>query len=372
MFECEICNMDFDADKITEIKGYYICDECIDKNEFVFCEDCDSLIMRADAIYIDGNYYCSECCVHCEDCYQCVRAEDAFVYNNSYICANCYENNYITCERCGEICFIDDATRFDDCYYCNYCYEQVLEDCGIHTYDYKPFCEFLNNENESSSREENLHVGIELEIQGSNMIGFCKEMSDKYDYDDGHFYLKRDGSLDDNGVEIVSQPMTYNYITENEDWKYCFKTMHNYDMKNTVGCGLHFHLDRNYLKETNIQTIDYIVNIFSDYFETAGGREYEYYCQKRNKIMSEWGRDTYSRYSAVNLENANTVELRFCKSTSNYNTFIQRVKIIFAIVWFSRRYNIKDISRWKNNCFMEKFNNIYKERFGSFPNFSLD
>ena len=39
------------------------------------------------------------------------------------------------------------------------------------------------------------------------------------------FYLKQDGSLTDEGVEIVSQPMTYNFITQSGDWKFVFNQM---------------------------------------------------------------------------------------------------------------------------------------------------
>ena len=375
MYICEICGKEFEnLEDIEILNGNYICNEC-NKDEYVCCSNCDSLVKQEDAYYIDGYYYCDECTVCCHSCEEIAIVSNCFCYHNDYfICENCYENEFFTCERCGEIESYNDGNRFDDNYYCEYCYNNVLEDCGIHSYGYEPCFNFLHEENEATLRKNNLYIGIELEIQGSDLIGFCNEINSEYDFDDGNFYLKIDGSLSDSGIEIVSQPMTYKYITENKDWKFCYKQIHNYDMSDTVGCGLHFHLDREYLTEKDIKIIDYIVNTFSDFFETVGGRKYDYYCQKRDKRIDDWGMATDCRYSAVNLNNSNTVELRFCKSTYNYNTFIQRVRMIFAIVEFAKRYKnkFKDIINWHYDCFCEKFNKVYKEKFGVDIDFSLD
>jgi hypothetical protein len=374
MYICEICNNEFEnLEDIEILNGHHICNKC-NEDQYVCCVDCDSLVKQEEACYIDGDYYCEDCTCFCCHCNETTRVNDSYNYHGDYICENCYDNDFFTCERCGEIENYEDGYRFDDNYYCEYCYSEALADCGIHSYGYKPCCNFLHEENEATLRKNNLHIGIELEIQGSDLVGFCNEINSEYDFDDGNFYLKVDGSLSDNGIEIVSQPMTYKYITENKDWNFCYKQIHNYDMSDTIGCGLHFHLDREYLTAKDIQMIDYIVNTFSDFFETVGGRKYDYYCQKRDKRIDDWGKATDSRYSAVNLNNSNTVELRFCKSTYDYNTFIQRVRMIFAIVEFAKRYKykFKDIINWHYDCFCEKFNKIYKEKFGVDIDFSLD
>ena len=264
----------------------------------------------------------------------------------------------------------EDQYDFDDDNYCEDCYHRVLSSYGIHPYDFKPNYHFLEMQDEPQLRNDNLHVGIELEIQGKNRNNFCDVINNFFDNE--NIYLKMDGSLNSKGIEIISMPMTFKYLTEGIDWKYCFDELNLWQMNDTEDCGLHFHLDRNYLSADNIRTIDYIVNNFSEYFMSVGGREFSYYCQKRDKSYFDWGKDIYSRYSAVNLENTSTVELRFFKSTYNYETFIQRIKIVFAIVQFSKMYIVSSVFGWSNTCFMEKFNNLYKTMFGDYPNLDLD
>jgi putative transposase len=60
------------------------------------------------------------------------------------------------------------------------------------------------------------------------------------------------------------------------------------EMNDTEGCGLHFHLDRAYLNENMIATIDYIVNHYDTYFEKYCGRQYNYYCRKNEKQSNNW------------------------------------------------------------------------------------
>jgi predicted house-cleaning noncanonical NTP pyrophosphatase (MazG superfamily) len=85
------------------------------------------------------------------------------------------------------------------------------------------------------------------------------------------------------------------------------------------------------------------------------------------KDINEWGLNTtFNRYQAVNLENEETVELRFCKSTNDYDVFIERLKMICAIVQFSKKYKIENIYNYTKDNFISAFNNVYKELFGMF------
>lgn len=373
MYECDICNKEQEC--MDEINGYHICDDCQSKDNYHFCQSCDTLIHEGDEIYIDGDYYCDECAVECSCCDAwIVRDEGIVTAHDNIICQSCYDNEYVTCERCGDVIDYESSSRIDDNYYCEYCYENALEDYNIHPYGYKPDCEFLSCDDEAKLRKNNLHIGIELEIEGDYKADFCQDMSRTYDYNDDVFYLKMDGSLSDNGIEIVSQPMTYKYIFEGGKWIDVFDKMRENEMNDTCGCGLHFHIDKEYLDEKSISMIDFMVNTFDEYFSTLGGRDYsdEYYCHKRVKDISDWGKNTDSRYSAVNLCCCNTVELRFCSSTSDFDVFMQRVRMVFTIVEFAKQYTIKKVMNWKKETFLEKFNTLFKEMFGNYPDFLLD
>ena len=177
--------------------------------------------------------------------------------------------------------------------------------------------------------------------------------------------MKQDGSLSNSaGVEIVSHPMTYKYIIETDDWKTLFDKLNKYEMNNTNSCGLHFHLDRKYFEKKDISVIDYIINNFSDYFTKIGGRPLNDYCAKSYKRDDQWGEDIVSRYHTVNLENSETIELRFCQSTYQFDVFLERLKMIFAIADFAKSHTLSE-------CFgLDTMQNFEKE-FEKYYDFSV-
>ena len=357
---CDNCGNEFEKDEMYEHDGEYYCEDC-EEELFFICYECGESFSRDEEWEHDGEYYCEDChnnlFTECPDCGEFVRNEDTVsIYCGAEtICQSCFEHgNYFTCDNCGEIFTYDEQNECNDSYYCNDCYASYCSDLGIHPYSYKPHTNFLEYKDESSLRGNNLHIGIELEIQGYKFEDFCKSMSKDY-YDDDVFYIKRDGSLDNNGVEIVSQPMTLKYIIEGTDWKKCFDYLNEFEMNDTDNCGLHFHLDKQYLSEKDIAIIDYIVNQFSYYFENIGGRPFNSYCKSVDKYSSDWGKSTDGRYVAVNLENRDTVELRFCKSTYDFGVFLTRVKIIFALVKFVKKYNLDEVFEWNREDFEKKF-----------------
>ena len=329
------------------------------ENKFI-CYECEKEYEGDYCLYDDGEKYCITCFNElffcCNSCNNfCDREEAIVTTDGCEICESCYNEYFASCESCGEIDCIDDL-MYDDYsynYYCSHCYHNICQEMGLHNYNYSPDNIIFYSNNES--RKDNLHIGIELEIQGGDRYSFCQEFMNEYD-DDKFFYLKSDGSLDTSGVEIVSQPMTYNYIMNTSHWEDVFKIMNSNYMDNISGCGLHFHLDKEYLTDDNIKVIDYIVNNFSEYFEKMGGRPFNGYCRKTYKSINDWGVNTDNRYCAVNLENDNTVELRFCESTDDYDNFIKRVKLIFAIVEFAKTHSFKNTIKIKNikkcKCFL--------------------
>ena len=406
---CKHCEKSIDVDTTNDYVEYedgtLCCKECADEKYFA-CEHCDEYIIDGDYQEIDGHYYCQECfennfvkcyecgnhvyCentetdyyghVYCSSCFEEVvnRCECCGDYHHQddgyttaydeYICQSCYEDNYFTCDDCGYIYHCNNmyCNEDEDNCYCEDCYEE--HSCKhIYSWGYKPNPIFHSEDNEE--RNTNLHVGIELEIQG-NSYSAKKSFTDEihYIFDEEEFYMKSDGSLDEYGVEIISHPMTYQYMMNNTDWYKIFRLMEKYNMNDTDNCGLHFHIDKEYLNPLMISTIDYMVNNFSEYFSEIGGRTFDEcsrYCKKMNKQEDDWGKrtDNESRYQAVNLTNSNTIELRFCKSTDDFETFIVRLKMIFAIVEFAKKFSMKNLNKFDNAKFESVFNKFMKDNF---------
>ena len=340
-FVCFQCGKKFEDDNTFVYDNHDYCDDCFHDN-FSTCEDCRDIVSNDDVYY---------------------------TANDRCICSDCFNRNYFICGRCGEVYDTDEMN--EDLWgetVCSYCYEESCEHFGIHDHDYTPddltfYCD--EDSNESNHRYVNPHIGIELEIQGEKRNDFCVEVNKQLDR---FFYLKQDGSLSTKrGIEIVSHPMTYKFINNKIIFNELFDYLKKYGMNDTDNCGLHFHIDREYVAKTSsVATIDYIVNHFSEYFERIGGRSITPdadWCRKVVKTNENWGTRTYSRYCAVNLENSDTIELRFCKSTNDYDTFMNRVKMVFAIIYFANKYTVNEIMSWTKTKFTRRFNLIMRMEF---------
>lgn len=98
----------------------------------------------------------------------------------------------------------DNAYHLDGYDYCRECYD---EECGksqyIHEYGYKPEPVFYG--------DSNRYFGVELEIDGAGKDDdYAEELLNIGNESGEHIYIKSDGSLND-GMEIVSHPMTLDY-----------------------------------------------------------------------------------------------------------------------------------------------------------------
>ena len=341
-YTCSVCSKELNFYNHT-YNGKPICHDCFDK-KFAVCWFCDKLIP------INESYNCGY---------------------HSHVCKHCLEvREMIICEFCGKADYKWNFRNVKGKKRCSECYADYLKnDLNIHDHDFKPTPIFLNGKERFKCRSRNPHIGIELEIQGDNREDFCLDLKKEFS-DEKLIYLKEDGSLsEERGVEIVTQPMTYNFIKNSNLFCNLFNKMKMFSMNDTDNCGLHFHIDRNcFCKQSDIATIDYIVNNFTNYFETIGGRYFnEDWCAVADKDDDEWGYNSedYDRYHAVNLENENTVELRFCKSTNDYDTFMNRVKMVFNVIYFAKKYQIKSIMHWGRKEFINRMNKICFEKFGS-------
>ena len=97
------------------------CDEC--NGEDVECYDCGYVSNRENMHYIDGEWYCEECCFYCEYHGEWELRESYYVQNYGNVCEDAidYSGEFNYCEKCG-------------------CYYKIDECNGITTEDEKWFC----------------------------------------------------------------------------------------------------------------------------------------------------------------------------------------------------------------------------------------
>lgn len=129
------------SEPVNETNTIY-CDSCSDDG-YVTCEDCGHRTREDDAHYINGYYYCDDCCSYCEDCHEYTTGDTTEVHGDNgytyYMCQGCLEENYHYCDGCEEYFHKDKGYDTGDGFRCNSCIDEnycICDDCG----------EFVNND----------------------------------------------------------------------------------------------------------------------------------------------------------------------------------------------------------------------------------
>ena len=309
-----------------------------EENKNVRCDLCGEEISFQNAIRFDGTILCTDCfnqrVTECSHCGRSIWRDDS---RNGEYCQDCYDELYETCNECGEDVYRDDVCYHDGEPYCQRCYDEI-NDSIIHDYYYKPDPIFYG--------KGQPHYGIELEIdEGGEYDDNAERILNIGNKINEHVYCKHDGSLDD-GFEIVSHPATLEYHTNTIPWKKILdKALEmGYYSHNSGTCGLHVHINRAALGESveeQENTIARIVYFFEKFWdkilrfsrrtETQADRwASRYGCSMDNPKESLKGAKTsgLGRYTAVNLTNTFTVELRIFRGTLRYKTFMATLQFV--------------------------------------------
>jgi hypothetical protein len=240
----------------------------------------------------------------------------------------------------------------DEEWYCQSCIprEDEMRDHG-----YRPELNYLN----ARESDRPLFYGIELEVEVPRETArdiLVEEMMDKFGRE--WFYVKADGSLN-HGMEIVTHPMTYEYITkEIEKFSKILKFLENQECKsfNTDTCGIHIHISKDQISHL---TTYKILKLF---YENPGF--ILKISQRRVQKFEEWSKlhrkeeetaetnlytkakykSGIARYVAVNLNNSDTIEFRIFRGTLHCPSFLKNVEFIRSVVEFCEKHSIPEIT----------------------------
>ena len=343
------CNCLKEFDDLIDVDGDFWCEKCMEDNCCIsYCEDCNEYHYDDNMVYIEDIQDCvCESCARNGDYFKCHDCGNWYSYNSEN---PCYNGEFCVCNRCVdnytyvECCdtyICDNDTYYseeDDCYYCE---EHYHEDRDI--YDYHGFSDWekqtLENENPP------YYIGFELEVENTH-----------HNYDNNYLarfakntypvICSRDGSID-YGFEIVSHPLSYNYIVQNQDkLKYMLEELANKgcESHNPGTCGLHFHVTHPH----NDDIIDRIILIMETYkqelitFSRRTSDQIESWCKFLSDVKEgedckslyfiKKNKETSSRYMALNLTNYNTIEFRLFRGTLNFDTFMASVELVNNIM----------------------------------------
>ena len=336
----------------------YVCGDCRDAY-YDCCEDCGRLVPDGDIIAVDDNnhFVCEDCiggyytCDHCggffSDCYLAVNTVPLT------LCDYCYGYHYFTCADCGDVYHTDEGEYVDGCCYCRDCADNH-RNC-ILSYGTKPCPTFFG--------EDAGYYGVEVEIDG----GHDKQEAarDIQAAGEDHIYIKEDGSLSCDGMEIVTHPATLDYHVNHFPWGDICEAALSYGYKShdTDTCGLHIHASRSLFGETQIEqdlTIAKIMLLFDRWYDTKIVR----FARRSLANMRRWAdkpnagirpedddgtainkskKGANNRYRAINLCNCRTVEFRIFRGTLKRDTIIASIQWIDTLVRYCRKTALKDL-----------------------------
>lgn len=265
--------------------------------------------------------------------------------------------------------------RRDDYYICTECYDKIDVQDPIREYGYKPRPMFYGSDND-------LYMGVELEADNGKKDWLAAARITRFK----EFYVKHDGSLGRNGIEIVSHPGTLNAHRSNMlHWKEVISILKSqyYRSHKTKTCGLHVHVNRSFFGETpeeidlNVSKVILLTQRFWDGcivpFSRRNLARLQHWAKKpefkfRNgtdpNIISEEQKNTMSRdhYNGVNIMPRDTIEFRMFRGTLNYNTLIATLEFVYLFCHFAKCIDINDIDSTHWN---DIFDGVDREEFKS-------
>lgn len=359
----------------------YICEDC--RDSYFYCEHCDTLVPDEDIVAVDYNrrFVCSSCadyyytCSHCDNLFSHYYiAVDTYYIT---LCADCYEDHYFTCDDCGEVYHIDDSQHIDGCLYCNCCASE--HEVDILPYNAKPNPIFFGDSTAGYGLEVEIDDGDYKQEAAREIIAAGRD----------HIYIKEDGSLSRDGMEIVTHPATLDYHINHFPWTNICRTALSYGYRShdTNTCGLHIHASRSLFGDTILEqdlTIAKIILLIDRWYDTKIVR----FARRNLSRMRQWAdkpnadirpgddesaavqkskKTAYDRYKAVNLSNRSTIEFRFFRGTLKRDTIIASIQWVDTIIRYCRSTQLKDLfsTDWDDifaNTTHEELTNYLKQR----------
>jgi len=205
--------------------------------------------------------------------------------------------------------------------------------------------------------ESIIRYGIEWEIDDGDDSRKMSQALYKLSENESIFFQERDGSLSEEGIEIITHP--FSDPLHSVPWGEILKAMkHNgYKSGNTSqSTGIHIHFSTApFGKKRELMEAKMVLffSIHEERIESIARRSSERWSQVK-KIMKPIDeadclnalRDSKrygNRYEAVNLMNRNTIEIRVFKGTNNLKTLLATISFVKTIVEFCQKASVAEV-----------------------------
>lgn len=307
---CEECGDIHHTDDMTDTRDGRVCSGCLD-NHYLYSDVMDEYIHEDETVWVGD-----ECMT---DSYR--------------------EDHYTQCDSCGEWFDQDmEGCESDDGYdLCDSCADDYrLENGSVYFKDSGYIQEYHPDIDLHFYGNGPKFLGCEYEVQGG---GCNSNIAESIFGDYREFYCSRDGSLDE-GFEAITHPCSPSHMLSNIDWETIVDKLDKNGYNDTEGAGFHIHISREHFKSQS--HIGKLIRFFSDNYQELvnfGNRTWD----TANKWAEPTDYDTddkfidiynitrRERYSAVNVQPSETVEIRLFNTTYRpevIRSYIQFVDVI--------------------------------------------
>ena len=330
--------------------------------------DCGHLSWDNDTTTVEGEQWCQSCF---EDDAVYVEHRDEYMRRD-----NVYEHsdgNYYTYEEDEEL----DEDEDDD------------EPTQLMGYTTNVMRYVFRDDSIKSSPFGNFLMGVELEMCSGSRSTVDNAVRDVVSQlGDGYCVCKSDGSLPDDGLEIVTAPRGLaEHIERFKKWN--INT--SYRAWNNNRCGMHVHIDANAFSQLTLGKFLIFINTEDnkDFIRKIAGRhpaidnQAQRYCamegqeQLTNPKQALKGKDS-SRYYMVNLANLtsagavrlglpdwkfsgkyNTVELRIFRASLKKERLLAQLEFTHAAVMFVRAASYRELTGGAFVTWLKKYSVLY-------------
>lgn len=227
----------------------------------------------------------------------------------------------------------------------------------IHNYTFKPDPVFWG--------EGPLFLGAEIEVECNDGQNRAARAVRKFlGADERLGYCKYDGSLDD-GIEIVTHPMSYAWAMESFPWD-MFRELEEAGAHTRSTCGLHVHVSRNAFR-SHFHAMSWMRFIY------ANEKMVTRFARRRNGHYASFDRfngelakaakgyTDSERYRAINAQNYSTLEVRVFASTTDAEVVKASLGFVDASVRYAGTLRSHDVLTHKAGTWGD-FTNYAKQR----------
>lgn len=314
---------------------------------------------------------CSACGTVCSVCDEVQYTEDTEIITagdslHERVCSNCAH----WCYRCDAVWILNEL---ETCLACQLTPEEDDDDdeyedsdsdgAGVHSYNYRPTLVFHGT--------GPLYLGIEQEMEfpsASNSSAVLEYLR-TIDRQEQLFFVKHDGSLHSNGLEIVSHPMAPEWALTD----YPFELQQTLREQRGIpngNAGIHIHVSRDAFTRYHAWKFTYFHYANPAFVQAIAGRDPSQWASLKataakrrmtkpgavdiavngmsisSAIRNKWRGG--ERYTAVNQRNEATMELRYFASTTSTEVlrgYIDYVRALYEFTKIARVRNRKDSKR---------------------------